>query len=41
MNKHLIMYWRIWNSWGPANLLMSYVAETEAILPYLMDAYKG
>jgi hypothetical protein len=37
MNKLLIMYWRIQDLWGPANLVTLCVAETEAILPYLMD----
>jgi hypothetical protein len=41
LNKDLIMYWRIWDLWGLANLVASCVAETEDILPYLMDVYKG
>jgi hypothetical protein len=32
----LIMCWCIPDLWGPANLVTSYVAETNAILPYLM-----
>jgi hypothetical protein len=37
MNKLLIMYYRIWDFWGPANLVVLCVAETETILPYITD----
>jgi hypothetical protein len=40
MNMLLIMYWRIRDLWGPANLVVSCVAETEAILSYLTDIYQ-
>jgi hypothetical protein len=35
MNKHLIMYWRIRDLWGPRNMVASCVTEMEAILPFL------
>jgi hypothetical protein len=35
MNKHLIMYYRIQDLWGPANLVTSSVAELDDNLPYL------
>jgi hypothetical protein len=41
MNKHLIMYRRVRDLWGPANIVASCVAEMEAIIPYLMDAKMG
>jgi hypothetical protein len=33
----LIMYWHIWDLWGPANLVASMVAELDDTLPYLTD----
>jgi hypothetical protein len=35
MNKHLIMYWRIWDLWGPTNLVALTVAELDDTPPYL------
>jgi hypothetical protein len=40
VNKHLIMYWRIQDLWGPTNLVASCVTKTQAILPYLMGVYR-
>jgi hypothetical protein len=37
MNKHLIIYWCIWDLWGPANLVASTVVELDDTPPYLMD----
>jgi hypothetical protein len=31
----LIMYWRIWDLWGPTNIAASMVAELDDTLPYL------
>jgi hypothetical protein len=33
----LIMYWRIWDLWGPTNLLASSIAKLDDTLPYLLD----
>jgi hypothetical protein len=35
MNKYFIMYWRIRDLWGPANLVASLVAELDDTQPYL------
>jgi hypothetical protein len=35
MNKLFIMYWRIRDLWGLANLVVLCVTEMEAIQPYL------
>jgi hypothetical protein len=40
LTKLLIMYWRIWDLWGLANLVVLRVTETEAILPYLMGVHQ-
>jgi hypothetical protein len=32
------MYWRIWDLWGPTNLVASCVVELDDILPRLIDA---
>jgi hypothetical protein len=40
VKQTLIMYWHIWDLWGLANLVASCVAETEAILPYIMGVHQ-
>jgi hypothetical protein len=32
MNKHLIMYWRLQDLWGPANIVASCVTELDDTL---------
>jgi hypothetical protein len=33
LQQALIMYWRIWDLWGPTNLVASTVAELDNTLP--------
>jgi hypothetical protein len=33
----LIMYWRIWDLWGPTNLVALTVADLDDTPPYFMD----
>jgi hypothetical protein len=40
MNKHLIMYWRIRDLWGPTNIVASCVTEMKAILAYLTGVHR-
>jgi hypothetical protein len=34
------MYWRIWDLWGPMNLVALLVAETKANPPYLLGVHR-
>jgi hypothetical protein len=36
-NKHWVMYWRIWDLWGPANLVAPTVVELDDTPLYFMD----
>jgi hypothetical protein len=38
LQQELIMYWRIWDLWGPANLVASTVADLYDTLPHFADA---
>jgi hypothetical protein len=35
LNKHLIIYWRIWDLWGLTNLVASCVTKFDDTLPRL------
>jgi hypothetical protein len=36
-NKHWVVYWRIWDLWGPANLVASTVTELDDTSLYFTD----
>jgi hypothetical protein len=40
MNKHLIMYWCLWDIWSPTNLVASCVTELDNTLPNLWMSRK-
>jgi hypothetical protein len=37
LQQALIMYWRIWDLWGPANIVALTVAELDDTLPRFTD----